>query len=245
LRRFYHSLTARRSKGISEEIAFWDTWIRTQGFTWPDDFKQRLDPATPLAGLYHSCIDHLDQHKVNILDVGAGPFTVLGKQHPTKQLHITATDVLAAAYDELLGRHQISPPVRTIYADAEHLTAQFSSDYFDFVHAQNSLDHMQHPLRAISEMLSVVKPNCFVLLVHKINEGENQNYKGLHQWNFATDGSSFLIRGRVKFINVTQELSPIADIHCDVDGDLLNVRIQKLRTVAVNSEIDLKSSGLL
>ena len=54
--------------------------------------------------------------------------TGLGKKHPSKQLLITATELLAHEYDRLLAEFEIEPLVRTVYADAERLVDQFGHD---------------------------------------------------------------------------------------------------------------------
>jgi len=45
---------------------------------------------------------------------------------------------------------------------------------FDLVIARNSLDHARDSLVAIQRMLFVAKPNSYVLLDHRVNEGEKQ-----------------------------------------------------------------------
>jgi hypothetical protein len=66
----------------------WDKWLRTRGAGRyrPEEFARLLDPEEPLSGYYRSLIDPLAESKVRILDVGAGPLTMLGKTHPTKKL---------------------------------------------------------------------------------------------------------------------------------------------------------------
>lgn len=200
--------------GVAFEIEFWDNVLKTKGGQWPADFQNRMDPDTYLHSFLCQFIDGLPQRDVAILDVGAGPLTVLGKQHPSKRLHIVATDALAEHYDVLLAKYGIVPLVRTVACDAEKLTDRFAENSFDLVHALNSIDHTYSALDAVKQMVRVVKPGCFVVMDHSENEGQNENYTGFHQWNFTADGEDFVIRGRTQSINVTTELRDVAEVKC-------------------------------
>jgi len=204
-----------RSVALKGEVQFWRNWLSTKGMYWPDDFHARLDPDRRLDGHLAPFVDRVDGDQVRILDVGSGPLTKLGKTHPSKRLEITATDLLASDYDRLLRELGLVPPVRTIYADAEQLVAQFGHDAFDIVHAQNCIDHTADPERAIEQMVAVAKPDGYVVLFHAENEGQREQYNQLHQWNFTCDGAAFVIRDRVgRTVNMTQRLSPLCDVEC-------------------------------
>lgn len=215
---------------LDNEQEFWERWFRTQGGEWPEDYRNRLIPDLPLGDYYRRFIEHLPQARVRILDVGAGPLTLLGKTHPTKRLEIVASDVLAPYYDTLLTKYQISPPVHTIYAEAERLTDVFAPDSFDLVHAQNSIDHTHDPLDAVRQMIAVARPGCYVLLAHYENEAKKEGYRGLHQWDFAVETGDFVIRGRAGACNVSRELAALGTFSARcVDGW---VTVEILKTAA-------------
>ncbi len=203
--------------GIDHELSFWDAYLKTQGLAWKNDYLRRIAPDTPLADYLCAMMDHLSDDPLRILDVGAGPFTVLGKTHPTKRLEITATDPLAPQYDRLMETYQIHPPVRTIPLAAESLTSKFARDTFHLATAFNCLDHAIDPLEAIRQMVSLVKPSCYVHLSHAENEGQNQNYAGLHQWNFTVENGDFIIRNRRSSTNLTRALGPNVSIRAYKD----------------------------
>lgn len=215
------------SSGLKEELEFWDEWFRTKGSIWPDEYKRRLDPLEPLSHYHRDFINHLPQDKVRILDVGAGPLTVLGKIHPSKELVIVATDALAREYDDLLSKHRIDPPVRTILAKAERLTRIFPENSFDLVYAQNSLDHSYDPLEATRQMIRVAKEGCYVVLDHIENEAENENYQGLHQWNFTVREGNFTIASRDIVIDISRELSSLGELVCSSENNWVRVHIRK------------------
>jgi hypothetical protein len=61
---------------------------------------------------------------------------------------------------------------------------------------QNFIDHMTDPLRAIEQMVAVSKAQGFVVLYHAENEGQREQYRQLHQWDFTCENESFVIRDR-------------------------------------------------
>lgn len=200
----------------------------TGGLQWPEDFRRRSNPDQLLQGHVKTYVDQLPMERVHILDVGAGPLTKLGKKHLSKQLVITATDVLANEYDRLLAELEIDPPIRTIYADVERLVEQFGPNAHDIVHGQNCIDHTANPLLAIEQMVAVSRPPGAVVLYHAENEGRTEQYRQLHQWDFTCQNGSFVIRDRRgRAIDVTERLSGFCEVECirdDHGGILTGIR---------------------
>jgi len=208
-----------RASALQQEIQFWRDWFVSGGLQWPEDFRQRFEPGLPIQRHIATYIDQLNTPCVQILDVGSGPLTRLGRKHPTKQLAITATDLQAHEYDRLLAELGIEPPIRTIYADAERLLEQFGPDAFDIVHGENCIDHTAHPLRAIEQMVAVCKPRGLVILYHAENEGQREQYHQLHQWDFTCEDGAFVIRDRRRrATNVTKRLAACCEVECRRDG---------------------------
>ena len=219
-----------RSQQLRDEVSFWRNWFSTTGLSWPEDYKERLDPKFPIQDHVATYLERVAANPVHLLDVGAGPLTKLGKTHRWKKILITATDVLAAEYDKLLSDFGVEPLVRTIFGDAEDLVAQFGEDQFDIVHGQNCIDHTASPLRAIQQMLSVTRPGGFVVLYHAENEGKNESYKQLHKWDFTCESNHFVIRGPGPAggtVDVTNALAPHGWVECKLDGSAVLVAIQK------------------
>jgi SAM-dependent methyltransferase len=154
---------------------------------------------------------------MHVLDVGAGPLTIVGKCFRGTRILLSAVDPLAQHYDRLLEKYGLIPPVRTLFGKAEDVAAQFPNDGFDLVHARNCLDHGIDPFHAVSQMLTLAKPGGFVYLKHHPNEGLNEQWHGLHQWNFSMSGSGdFIISSRDREVNVTSEFADRADVHCEM-----------------------------
>ena len=206
---------------------FWDTWLKTKGGENPDSFVFRTDPHSELQGCVIELLDAPIGSEVKILDVGAGPLTCLGKRWEGRRVSITAVDPLAKEYERLLKKHNVKPLVRTTFARAEELLAVFPPNSFDLVHAQNSIDHCYDPMLAIQQMIAVVKPDRFVCLRHILNVGERHSYYGLHQWNFFAHEGDFLVSNPHKRINITKELSKVAEVSVTVKGNWITARIRK------------------
>jgi SAM-dependent methyltransferase len=185
-----------RHSGLAAEIDFWRYWLESKALGDTANYEYRLQPDAPIRGFYAELIDQLDSEVIEILDVGSGPLTTIGRTYPGKTIHLTAVDPLADAYNELLTEKGLVAPVKPLPIMGEELTTRFSPGSFDLVMAVNSLDHTENPVKVIQEMIQVCKPGGMVGLVHREKEGLNQNYRDLHQWNFYLSGEHLTVSGR-------------------------------------------------
>jgi SAM-dependent methyltransferase len=208
-----------REKGVSHELDFWTRWFTTQGLHWPDDYERRLDPDAPLdEPLLVERLSELGDD-VSILDVGAGPLTILGKRYPGKTLRITPVDALAHEYDELLARFRVAPPVRTGFCPGEQLLERFRPGDFDIAYARNSVDHSYDAAAVVHNMVAVVRPGGYVLLRHVRREGEHMKYSGFHQWNLDVENGHLVLWNRVRRHDLTSELERLASVEAYRDDD--------------------------
>jgi SAM-dependent methyltransferase len=184
------------AKGIGPELAFWELWMRTRGHRWPQGWQRRMDPEAPLDAAIARQAQAMGGERLRLLDVGAGPATIVGHRLEGVALAVTATDPLAPLYAALLERHGQRAPVPTRFAVAEDLRLFLAERDFDLVHCRNALDHSFDPLRGIVEMLAMTRPGGRVLLRHIRNEAERENYGGFHQWNFDEADGRFVIWNR-------------------------------------------------
>lgn len=195
--------------GLADEIEFWSQWFTTKGLQWPDEYERRMDSAAMLQPELDALLT--PGQRARVLDVGAGPLTTVGKRRRDGELELTATDSLAATYDELLAQANVIPLVRTIACDAERLLERFGSETFDLAHARNTLDHAYDPMTAIEQMVAVVRPGGHVVLRHNENEAETENYAGLHQWNFSESDGRLVLWRPGEHLDVEQRLSGRAE----------------------------------
>jgi SAM-dependent methyltransferase len=212
-------------RGLSSELGFWERYFATGGLEWREKYRARLDPDTPVQErTVRDCLTKLGGTSIAVLDVGAGPCTVLGKVHEGRPLRITAVDPLAHAYSAMLERFHVSPPIRTLPGDGERLAELFASESFDLVYCRNALDHCYDPLLALTCMLEVVRRRGFVVLIHGIDEAETSRYRGLHQWNVCQRRGELIIWNQAITHDVSALLAGRAVIEChDEDGQLAAV----------------------
>lgn len=220
-----------RDRHLKGEVGFWRRWLASEGLGWPEDYAIRLDPNARVQGHLARVIDRVAAAKVDILDVGAGLLTVIGKAHPTKELAITATDVLARQYGALLSEFGVAPPIPTIHAEAEKLRDALGARQFDVVHAQNSLDHTADPFAALEEMVALTRTGGFIVLLHEENEGRSELYHALHKWDFTCEDGRFVIAGPGRngpSRDVTAMLANRVEVECSIDGEEILVIMCKL-----------------
>jgi hypothetical protein len=112
---------------------------------------------------------------------------------------------------------------------AEEIAGTFGPDRFDLAYARNSVDHTCDPEKAVVGMIEVVKPGCYVLLEHAVDEAEKEDYEGFHQWNFSVSPTGdFVIRGRSgDGVNMTRKYADRCTIRCELVGEVLVTRIRK------------------
>lgn len=203
--------------GHKSEEGFWDRYLRTRGLRWQEEFAGRMNPELELDAELAALLPPSSHAAPKILDVGAGPLSVVGKRRGGLPLDLTAVDPLAADYDRLLAKHGLNPPVRTQRGCGEDVATMFPANSFDLAHARNCLDHGVDPLQAVTAMLNVVRPGGWVYLKHHPNEGLNEQWHGLHQWNFSMSATGdFIISSRNHEANVTQEFAGRADVRCEL-----------------------------
>lgn len=189
---------ARWNRRSQDELRFWRNALLR------GEYNYLLDPDAPVsAPCLLKAIEGVQQTEVSILDVGAGPLTVVGHQCPGKVLRITASDPLAEGYNAILDEAGMTPPVRSVKVAGEELLEHFGPGSFDIAFAFNALDHSNDPWEILQQMLEVARTR--VALMHFQNEGEYNLYHGLHRWNVEVrDGELwFWDRNRVRALNVS------------------------------------------
>jgi SAM-dependent methyltransferase len=214
---------------LRSEVRFWKEYLDGKGLQFSEDYATRLNPETPLQ-LDLAELLGLSDGPVRVLDVGAGPLTVLGKNYQGRKLDITAVDALADAYDEELRKLSVVPPVRTTACETEKLTNRFGTGVFDLVYAQNTLDHTYDPARCVREMVAVGKPGAVIAARHKNDEARVEAYEGLHQWNLTVEDGRWLLWNRSNRIDLFEEVAADADpILVKDEGDWHFVALRKRR----------------
>jgi SAM-dependent methyltransferase len=213
-----------RRLALLSELVFWDRWLARR---FPDPSGANLLQEDLVPQSLWRFIEEAPADPVRILEVGAGPIASIGTRHPRRRVEITATDVLAEKYNRILRRRGIAPKVPTIYADAERLSSQFGTDAFDLVYAANCIDHTDQALRAIQEMVRVVRPGGYIVMDHFQDEGAHQDYAGLHKWNLRAAEGKLVLWNTDQHHDVTRILAGSCDVQVSSAGNDLHVEIRK------------------
>lgn len=228
-----------RELGLFREVYFWRSLIMGTDLRWPGELDERFQKNRELfPGLAHLLAPTVGD-EVRILDVGAGPLTVLGNVWPSSvptpsrpgkappHVTIIPIDTLADEYNKILDEAGKTPPIRCIKGEGESLATLFPDGGFDMVYSKNAIDHSADPLPILHAMLGVLKPQGIVYLGHAVNEGETQEYSGLHQWNFNESDGDFIIWNHESRTNVTSLLADRWTTTCTVqEGSWLTVTIR-------------------
>jgi SAM-dependent methyltransferase len=165
---------------LPEEIAFWKEWLNND----KSINKERIElinKSFPYSYLFNKS----SNSTLKVLDVGSGPVTTLGTLIPEGTIELTACDPLAEEYNSMLRAIGLAQRANIQKVAGEDLSKVFEKNSFDLVHSANALDHSYDPLLCIQNMLEVCKPGGWVVIIIIENEGERENYHGLHQWNFS------------------------------------------------------------
>jgi SAM-dependent methyltransferase len=177
------------SDSVGAEIGFWDRTIKQDRGAFQWRYRRPVSANQLLPGF----VKLFTSERVALLDVGSGPApVVIGKY--SKPVDITGCDPLADEYQALLERHGIKSPVALIPVEGERLVERFGKNCFDIVHIQNALDHSYRPVEVVMNMVHCAKPGGLILIRTVINEGQNENYHGLHQWDISPGAGDFYIR---------------------------------------------------
>jgi ubiquinone/menaquinone biosynthesis C-methylase UbiE len=216
-------------KNIDSEIRFWNDWLLSRGLEWKDDYNYRMNPLSEVNGFFKSVLETKNVNKdYSILDVGAGPITILGKYYNGIKLNITAVDALAKFYDKLNWLDN-RPEIITQYCETEELDNTFANDMFDMVYARNTLDHHYDAPLAIKKMMQVAKIGGTIVLSHSENEATKHNWHGLHKWNFSIYNNDMKIVSQQNEVLLSNIISPhgkIILIEKDKEN-IINVVIEK------------------
>ena len=199
------------SSSIREELDFWRRWFTE------DQFKTDRDSRLNLTGL--GIPDHLlaevKTKELFLLDVGSGPLSTIGRFHPLFNVELVLADPLGDAYNDLLAELGLANYSKIVNVCAEDLPSKFSDNSFDIVHSANALDHAYDPLLCMQNMLKLCKPGGWVYVISVENEGERQNYTGLHQWNFALVGDKVRLWNKTKSIMLHEKLEDVNQFHAN------------------------------
>lgn len=171
--------------GANEEVEFWKEFIKTDRFLngWVKEGRTPELRQEVAEFLWYD----LDRSS-KVLDVGSGVVSILNGL----PYDITAVDPLGNEYAKIFDYEAfgIRPPLP--YA-AENLPFQ---DDFDIVHMSNAIDHSIDPVIAYNKLFDAVIPGGYLILQGFFNEGTNEKWQGMHQWNIYVEDNVLVVEDK-------------------------------------------------
>lgn len=208
-----------KQKTIKRNIYFnWKKYINENGLSFHEynikKNKEKLEKywseSCPVNKRIEAEIKNLPTGRINLLDVGCGPFPKSGVYYKGNEIKRVLIDAMAKEYHLLLNNNGINTYGQKITCcNAEEVESVFKKKSFDIIYSKNALDHTYNPIKAIKQLANLLNENGIMILEHYLNEGEYTNYFGLHQWNFSIEKGSFYISDQTKKIrkNINELLS--------------------------------------
>lgn len=184
------------SSGWRHETAFWQEIISgspNQPAEWCAEMLDRCSADRAFDPEVSALVTTAPLDAAVILDLCAGPVSILGWHHGGARLDIRPYDALADRYDALLAEAGLVPPVRTRRGEAERVAEFLPPGSADLVHIRNGLDHCYDPVAVVAGCAAVLKPGGALFLRTYQNEAESARYHGLHQWNIANRDGRLVI----------------------------------------------------
>ena len=219
-----------RRRALREEVDYWADWIEARGGKFAGEFAYRFDPEAEVVDRALREVLAFTTDHVTILDVGAGPASMVGCRFQGRSLDVVAVDPLADKYNLLLEDAGLAPPIRTEPVEGEKLVEHFGRDRFDVAYSRNALDHTVDPVIVVEQMLAVTRPGGYLVFRHGRREAISESYVQLHQWNLDELDGDFLIWRPGTETNMTKALAARAHVRCwieDEDGDTVVTVIRK------------------
>lgn len=200
------------NEGIASEVYFWIKSLATRHHI-ERACTERANPEKPFYQNALNVLDSPEGSKIEVLDVGSGPVTMLGYKAPEYHIKLTCIDPLADEYKNLYRQFEFFPPVEPIACSGEDLLKQFSQQSFDLVFSCNALDHASYPLKIIQNMCELLKEQGALYIIVHENEGEHAGYTGLHQWNFQHIDGEIILWNKEARYSLNEELKPFGELH--------------------------------
>jgi SAM-dependent methyltransferase len=209
----------------ADDLAFWDNWIGSRGGEWHDDYATRTrkhDLSEEFRALITKTQMNTGKPKTaRILDVAPGPLTALGTLWPGVDVELRVMDPSAEAYQRLLAKHKVVPPVTPDAGSMTGIADKYSENFFDVVNLPDSLKKSSDPLETLLQCTRSIRPGGHVVLGHATE---------LAPWHLEhVDGTVYLIHDKV-WTNVTAVFEGLADLEINVDHLWVKLKITKLHT---------------
>lgn len=199
----------QNKKAQNEELSFWDNELSLKGH-YAEYTKRRIDPEQRKeefpSSLFEPLMPLLEQKFPNskpfkVIELGSGPISSLAYGVDKGLIEVTAVDILADEYKALYEKYGLLDfPIKPIQGRGETLAELFQKESFHCAHIRNALDHTQDIVRSFNNVVSLVKRNGYIILLHSVREGSLQKWSESHRWDLE-----LTVNGLVAFNREGQE----------------------------------------
>ena len=139
----------------------------------------KFNQPLPLSDIFIPLIG--EKKEVSIVDIGSGPYSVIGSYLPGVKVNVTHCDI--QDFTDYWKKRGMTSVISVERQNMEKLT--YPDDSFDIVHSMNGLDHTRDAKSSVEEMIRVCKPGGWIYVKCWLNQLDT-GY--LHRWNAKEDG---------------------------------------------------------
>ena len=212
LKSLYSSIKSfiKRERNVSSEIYSYESLFLVK-LKDPVSFLEscrRNDNAFPdgILGDVHKLKDQVFKVKtLKTLEIGSGPNSNLSYWVDNELLEVTAIDPLADVYEKIMRKLNYQYPITPIKMKGEEILEHFGEESYHIVFAQNSLDHVEDPIKCFNNAYSVLKKGGFLFVCSNIKEGTRKSWTGMHKFNIYVENNELLLSSQngevLPFIN--------------------------------------------
>ena len=212
LKSLYYTMKSfiKRERNVSSEIYSYESLFLVK-LKDPVSFLEscrRNDNAFPngIIGEVQKLKDQVFKVKtLKALEIGSGPNSNLSYWVDNKLLEVTAIDPLADVYEKIMRKLNYKYPITPIKIKGEEILEHFGEETYHIVFAQNSLDHVEDPIKCFDNAYYVLKKGGFLFVCSNIKEGTRKSWTGMHKFDIYVEGNELLLasqNGEVsRFIN--------------------------------------------
>ena len=152
-------------------------------------YLEKINPERQQASFPKEILPYIEnQHKrlgriPRVLDVGSGPVSLLAFGHKNNLIELTATDILANDYKNLLnvyGHSSAMEGIDMVNSTAEGLPATFNDMKFDIIYCNNALDHTDSPKASLAAMSEITDKGGYIIISGRQREGTKEGWDGIH-----------------------------------------------------------------
>ena len=127
------------------------------------------------------------------LEIGSGPNSNLSYWVDNNLLDVTAIDPLADVYDKIMKKLNYKYPITPIKLKAEELLEHFKKESFHIIFAQNSLDHVEDPIKCFNNANYLLKKGGLLFVCSNIKEGTRKTWTGMHKFDIYVKNNELIL----------------------------------------------------